>query len=149
MRVTPTLQTADRPEVFAVGDVAATDPLRCSARNRADGLLADNVRAHLSGEPLGTFRPSRVRWGSVLGIQPHGIEVFLASGSVIRFPLWCVERVLLPWYLYRGVYGGIRRRRRPTACDTPFEQLFAWCLIRSNMCSNFVHMFDRTSDRAR
>ena len=111
VRVTPTLQTPDRPDVFAVGDVAATDPLRCSARNRADGLLADNVSAHLSERPLESFRPSRVRWGSVLGIQPNGIEVFLASGSVICFPLWSVERVLLPWYLYRGVYGGIRRRR--------------------------------------
>jgi NADH dehydrogenase FAD-containing subunit len=110
VRVTPTLQAATRPEVFAIGDVAATDPLRCSARNRADGLLADNVRAHLSGRALGTFRPNRVRWGSVLGIQPTGIEVFLPTGKVIRFPLWSVERVLLPWYLYRGVYGGIRRR---------------------------------------
>ena len=114
VRVTPTLQAEDRPEVFAVGDVAATDPLRCSARNRADGLLATNIRAHLRGRPLGAFRPTRVRWGSVLGIQPDGIEVFLASGSVIRFRLWTVERILLPWYLYRGVYGGIRRRPGPS-----------------------------------
>jgi NADH dehydrogenase FAD-containing subunit len=112
VRVTPTLQSAERSEVFAVGDVAATDPLRSSARNRADGLLADNIRASLAGRPLGTFRPNRVRWGSVLGIQPNGIEVFLPSGSVMRFPLWSVERVLLPWYLYRGVYGGIRRSGR-------------------------------------
>ena len=45
----------------------------------------------------------------MLGIQPDGIEVFLPSGSVIRFPSWTVERVLLPLYLRRGVYGGIRR----------------------------------------
>ena len=50
--VGPTLQTRARPEVFAIGDVAATDPLRSSARNRADGLLAENIRAYLAGRPL-------------------------------------------------------------------------------------------------
>jgi NADH dehydrogenase FAD-containing subunit len=40
VRVSPDLRVPGHPAVFALGDVAATDPLRTSARNRADGLLA-------------------------------------------------------------------------------------------------------------
>ena len=65
--VGPTLQAPGHPAVFAIGDVAATDPLRSSARSRADKLLARNVRAHLSGRALRSFTPPRYRWGSVLG----------------------------------------------------------------------------------
>jgi NADH dehydrogenase FAD-containing subunit len=112
--VGPTLQNPTRPEVFAVGDVAATDPLRGSARNRADRLVADNVRGHLSGrhaEDLKRYRPTRSRWGSVLGIQPDGIWFFDASGRLIRFPAWSVDRILIGWFLYRNTYGGVRRAR--------------------------------------
>lgn len=60
VRVTPTLQVPGHPEVFAIGDVAATDPLRSSARNRADGLLARNVRAFFDGGTLKAYRaPTR------------------------------------------------------------------------------------------
>ena len=75
VEVGPTLQTRARPEIFAIGDVAATDPLRSSARNRADGLLADNIRAYLAGRPLKDYRASRSRWGSVLGVQDDGLLV--------------------------------------------------------------------------
>ena len=36
VRVTPELRVPGHPGVFAVGDIAATDPLRSSARNRGD-----------------------------------------------------------------------------------------------------------------
>ena len=53
--VTEELRVPGHRGVFAVGDVAATDPLRSSARNRADAVLAHNVRA----EPLGRrLRPT-------------------------------------------------------------------------------------------
>ncbi len=52
VRVNADLQLPDHPEVFAIGDIAATDPLRTSARNRADKILARNIRAHLKGRPL-------------------------------------------------------------------------------------------------
>ena len=111
MRVTPQLQVPGHPEVFAIGDVAATDPLRSSARNRADGLLAHNVRAWFAGKPLRSYRPPARRWGSVLGIQPDGLEVFAPNGRAFRFPAWTFERVLMPWIVRWGIYRGIRDAR--------------------------------------
>ena len=108
VRVTPRLQVPDHPNVFAVGDVAATDPLRASARNRADRLVAHNVRAAVSGRPMRTYRPATHRWGSVLGAQPDGLEVFAPSGHAFRLPAWSIERVLQPWIVSRGIYRGIR-----------------------------------------
>lgn len=108
VRVLPDLRVPGHPDVFAIGDVAATDPLRSSARNRADGLLAHNVRAALTGRPLRRYRPPTRRWGSVLGVQPEGLEVFAPSGWAFRFPAWSIERVLLPWIVRRGIYRGVR-----------------------------------------
>ncbi|PWN04671.1 pyridine nucleotide-disulfide oxidoreductase [Nocardioides silvaticus] len=109
VRVRPTLQTAARPEIFAIGDVAATDPLRSSARNRADHLLAANIRAHLGGKPLGTFEAPRSRWGSVVGPQHDGLQVFAPSGKPFRLPDWFVWRVMYPGIVRRGIYKGVRR----------------------------------------
>ena len=109
VRVTPSLQVPGRPEVYAVGDVAATDPLRSSARNRADGLLAGNIRAAFDGKPLRDYRAPARRWGSVLGIQPDGLEVFAPNGTAFRFPAWTFERVLMPFIVRRGIYRGVRQ----------------------------------------
>ena len=109
VRVGPTLQSPDRPDVFAIGDVAATDPLRSSARNRADRLLARNIRAHLASRPLGSYRASRSRWGSVLGVQRDGLLFLAPDGRAIQLPAWLINRVLLPWVVRRGFYGGVRR----------------------------------------
>lgn len=43
---------ARAPGYLAVGDVAATDPLRSSARNRGDVLVARNVRADFAGRAM-------------------------------------------------------------------------------------------------
>jgi apoptosis-inducing factor 2 len=108
VRVTPELRVPGHAGVFAVGDVAATDPLRSSARNRADGLLAHNVLAEFEGKPLRTYRPPKGRWGSVIGIQRDGLEVFAPNGRAFRFPAWSFERVLMPWIVRRGIYRGVR-----------------------------------------
>ncbi|MBM0124966.1 FAD-dependent oxidoreductase [Pimelobacter simplex] len=108
VRVEPTLRVPGTDEVFAIGDVAATDALRSSARNRADRLLAANVRAHLTGRPLRGFTPPRRRWGSVLGPEADGLRVFAPSGHPFRFPAWSVHRVLQPWIVRRGIYRGVR-----------------------------------------
>lgn len=50
--VTQELRVPGYRGVFAVGDVAATDPQRSSARNRADAVLAHNIRAEPAGRPL-------------------------------------------------------------------------------------------------
>lgn len=108
VRVTPQLQVPGHPEVFAVGDVAATDPLRASARSRADGLLARNITAHAAGKPLRAYKPPKARWGSVLGPQADGLQVFAPSGQAMRFPAWSVRNVLQPWIVKRGIYRGVR-----------------------------------------
>lgn len=112
VRVTPELRAPDHPGVFAVGDVAATDPLRSSARNRADGLLAHNVRAEFAGRPLRAYRAPRRRWGSVLGPQPDGLEVFAPNGRAFRFPAWSFDRVLMPLIVRWGIYRGVRHNGR-------------------------------------
>jgi NADH dehydrogenase FAD-containing subunit len=108
VRVARDLTVVGAPGVFAIGDVAATDPLRGSARNRADRMLADNIRRHLAGRPLRDYRPRRRRWGSVLGFQPDGLRVFAPSGRSFRFPAWSIQTVLQPWIVRRGIYGGVR-----------------------------------------
>lgn len=111
VRVTPELRNPAHPNVFALGDVAATDPLRSSARNRADGLLARNVRAAFAGRPLRQYRAPTRRWGSVLGIQPDGLEVFAPNGRAFRFPAWSFDTVLMPLVVRRGIYRGVRENR--------------------------------------
>ncbi len=61
--VTPELRVPGHDSVFAVGDVAATDPLRSSARNWADGLLARNVSAYFTGGRMRGYRPPASRVG--------------------------------------------------------------------------------------
>jgi NADH dehydrogenase FAD-containing subunit len=108
VRVTADLQVPGHPDVFAIGDVAATDQLRSSARNRADVLLAHNVRASFTGRPVREYQPPRRRWGSVLGVQPDGLEFYTSNGSAFRFPLWVFNRVLLPLFVKWGYYRGVR-----------------------------------------
>jgi len=106
--VTTELRVPGHRGVFAVGDVAATDPLRSSARNRADAIVAHNILAERAGRPLKSYRPPRRRWGSVIGIQSDGVEVFAPNGRPFRIPAWPVRRVLMPWIVRRGIYRGVR-----------------------------------------
>ncbi|MFI1912869.1 FAD-dependent oxidoreductase [Nocardia sp. NPDC020380] len=94
--------------VYAIGDVAATDPLRTSARSRADGLLAHNIRAELNGGTPKSFTPAARRWGSVVGVQHNSLEVFTTSGRSFRIPAWSL---LQPFIVRRGIYGGMRKPR--------------------------------------
>jgi NADH dehydrogenase FAD-containing subunit len=109
VRVTPGLRVPGHPEVFALGDVAATDPLRSSARNRGDVVLARNVLAAFEARPLRDYRAPGRRWGSVLGVQPGGLEVFTPHGRAFRFPAWTFDRVLLPLVVGWGYYRGLRK----------------------------------------
>lgn len=110
--VEPTLQVRGYPDVFAVGDVAATDPLRTSARNRGHALLARNVRARMAGRPLRAYRPPPRRWGSVLGPLRDGLIVFAPTGQGFRVPARAADVVLQRLITRQGIYGGVRRRPR-------------------------------------
>ena len=111
VKVTPELRVPGHRGVFAIGDVAATDPLRSSARNRADVLLAHNIRAEPAGRPLRSYAPPRRRWGSVIGTQSDGVEVFAPNGRPFRIPAGAVDRVLMPLIVRRGIYRGVRPNR--------------------------------------
>ena len=104
------LRVAGAANVWAIGDVAAPDgdPLRATARNRADTLLARNIAAVVHGRPLGEYRPAARRWGSVLGVQRDGLVVFTPGGRAFRFPAWTIRSVLQPLIVRRGIYGGVR-----------------------------------------
>ena len=91
--------------IYAIGDIAATDPLRTSARARADRLLARNIRADLARGRAKRFRPLPNRWGSVVGVQDNVLEVFSPSGRAWRIPAW---EALRPWLVDRAIYKGIR-----------------------------------------
>jgi apoptosis-inducing factor 2 len=119
VRVTPELRVPGHEGVFAVGDVASTDPLRSSARNRGDSLVAHNVRAEFTGRPLRTYRTPGRRWGSLVGIQADGLQVFLPTGQAFRLPSWSVERLVMPWLVRWGMYRGVREGRPLRSTDSP------------------------------
>jgi NADH dehydrogenase FAD-containing subunit len=107
VRVDEYLRVTGRDDVYAIGDVAATDPLRNSARGRADRLLAHNIRAGVTGGERKAFRPAPRRWGSVVGVQRNVLEVFAPNGRAFRIPAWSL---LEPLLVRRAIYGGIRAR---------------------------------------
>jgi len=105
VRVGPDFRVPGHPGVFAIGDVAATDPLRTSARNRGDKILVHNVRAELTGGRMRRFQPRSRRWGSVLGPQPEGLQVFTPTGRSFRMPAWSLTPII-----QRTIYRGVRPR---------------------------------------
>lgn len=118
--VDPTLRSRADERIWAIGDVAASDPLRSSARNRADRMLARNIRRSLAATTGGReadaiapdlrrFRPARRRWGSVLGPQADGLRVYAPDGRRFRIGRRAVDTLLRPWVIRRGIYQGIRR----------------------------------------
>jgi len=108
VRVTSELQVPGQHGVYAVGDVAATDPLRSSARNRGDALVAHNIRAEFAGKKMRTYRTPGRRWGSLVGEQANGLEVFLPTGQAFRLPSWSVKRLVMPYVVRWGMYRGVR-----------------------------------------
>jgi len=114
VRVDDTLRVPGHPNVFAVGDVAASDPNRSSARNWGYRLVAHNIRCHLKGEPenMKRYEPPAWRWGSILGVQKSGLRVFQPSGNSFRFPRWSVRRLLFPIAVRRAIYKGVRKAAR-------------------------------------
>lgn len=97
--------------VFTVGDIAASDPHRSSARNWGYRLLGHNIRAHLEGRDadMKPYAPPPYRWGSVFGVQHNGMRVFQPEGGNFRFPAWSIRTLLFPLAVRRGIYKGVRK----------------------------------------
>lgn len=112
VRVDEHLQVPGHPGVFAVGDVAASDPNRSSARNWGFLVVARNVRALAAGRPerMKRFTAPEHRWGSILGLQDDGLLVFQPDGRAFHVPRRVVQPLLFDLYLHRGLYRGLRRR---------------------------------------
>jgi hypothetical protein len=61
-------------------------------RNSADRALAHNVRATFTCRLMRTYRARR-RWGSVLGVQPDGLEVFAPATALLSYPKLVAEEL--------------------------------------------------------
>lgn len=111
VRVDDTLRVVGHANVFAVGDIAASDPNRSSARNWGAPLVAHNIRCFLAGDEqrMKRFEAPAHRWGSILGVQDDGLQIFQPNGGRFRFPRWFVDRILFPIAVRRVIYKGIRR----------------------------------------
>lgn len=111
VKVDAQLRVPGHPDVFAVGDVAASDPDRSSARNGGHAVVAHNVRCLIAGDEarMKRYTPPRHRWGSILGAQHDGMRIFTATGASLRIPTFWVEHLLFPWIVDRMMYKGVRK----------------------------------------
>jgi NADH dehydrogenase FAD-containing subunit len=114
VEVDDTLRVPGHATVFAVGDIAASDANRSSARNWGYRLVAHNIRCQLRGDEANMkhYTAPAHRWGSILGVQRNGLQVFQPDGGRFRFPRWSVNRLLFPLAVRRGIYKGVRRSTR-------------------------------------
>ncbi len=100
------LSVPGHPGLWAVGDVAASDPLRATARNFGAQLAARNIVASLRGRSTRAWRPPSHAQGTVLGPLRDGLLVFLASGRHFRYSLRvydAVERHFVSRLYYHGI----------------------------------------------
>jgi hypothetical protein len=99
--------------VFAVGDVAASDPHHSSARNWGWQVVTANVRTLLGTRRrrMRRYKAPEFRWGSILGLQEDGLIVVQPDGRRVTVPRWAAEPLLFNFYVTRYLYGGLRRRR--------------------------------------
>ena len=110
VRVDEHLRVPGHPNVYAVGDVAASDPHRSSARNWGYLVVARNIRAQFGHGKPRRYKAPPTRWGSIAGLQDDGLTVFQPNGKAFTVPKWAVQPLLFRLYLHQILYGGLRRR---------------------------------------
>ena len=105
------LRMPEHPNVFAVGDVAASDPLRSSARNWGFRIVVTNVKELIRNRStkLKPYKATEYRWGSILGMQDDGLTVVQPNGKRFRIPRKLAEPLLFSLFVQRILYGGLRR----------------------------------------
>jgi len=109
VKVNDNLQVEGFDNVFAVGDIAASDQYRSSARNGGALVAAKNIQAVLKNKtPKKTFSAPNNRWGSVLGIQPEGLSVFSPKGRRFHFSRAVVDFFLYPLIVRKVIYKGVK-----------------------------------------
>jgi NADH dehydrogenase FAD-containing subunit len=105
------LRVPGHDNVFTVGDIAASDPNRSSARNWGYRIVAQNIQAYLADTPakMKKYRAPQYRWGSILGVQNNGLLIHQADGSKFRFPRWSIRTILFPLLVRKMIYQGMRK----------------------------------------
>lgn len=113
VKVDSNLRVIDQENIFAVGDIAATDTNRSSARNAGFQTLAVNIDRYLSDRAgkMKAFKAPKYRWGSILGIRKEGLRIFTPKGGNIKVGARMVDRILFPIFVHRLIYRGIKRKR--------------------------------------
>lgn len=119
VKVESTLQVSGYDNVFAVGDIAASDIHRSSARNDGYEIVTHNIRTVLSGtaSKMKQYKPSAYRWGDILGLQKTGLRVCTPNGMSVRFSKWVVNWFLFPVVVRRFIYKGMRTKEHALALE--------------------------------
>ncbi|NRB36839.1 MAG: FAD-dependent oxidoreductase [Pseudomonadales bacterium] len=110
------LRVHGHQNIFCVGDIAATDANRSSARNGGYNIVADNIRHYLNNRSTRqkAFKPVSYRWGSILGLQDNGLTVYTPKGGSFRFSHWSVTQLLFPVIVRKMIYKGVRKEASPS-----------------------------------
>lgn len=109
VKTRPTLEVERTENIFAIGDVASTDPDRSSARNWAYGILVHNLKRKAKGKTANKYYwPPANRWGSIVGPQEDGLTLHQANGKQTRLSKRLVDQLLLPVIVRKIIYRGVR-----------------------------------------
>ena len=108
VKTLPTLEVEGTANVFAIGDVASTDPSRSSARNWAYNILVHNLKRKAKGKTANKrYQPPARRWGSIVGPQENGLTLHQVNGKQTRLSKRLVDKLLLPVIVRRIIYRGV------------------------------------------
>ena len=112
VKVDAFLRVEGHENIFAVGDVAATDKHRSSARNQGYETVSKNILKVLQGTPeaLKRFKPPpEHRWGSIFGVQREGMRVYTPGSRGITIGPWLTTWLIFKFITAEIIFKGIRK----------------------------------------